>query len=130
MKTSDFWFVRIKEVAEEKAKENDDDSIFDCEDRDDAADVIDKESDINECNAAPEDEESSSSKPSDDTENPKVNFRTDFFDQEAELSGSEEGESDENYDGESEDDNIVCSGDEDEMPSDEELKDQLGQIFL
>ncbi len=53
-----------------------------------------------------------------------------FFEDEAELSGSE-ADSDENYDGDSNDDNsIVCSGDEDNLPSDSELKEQLGKIYL
>ena len=51
-----------------------------------------------------------------------------FFENEAELSGSER-DSDENYDGES-DGSLVFSGDEDDLPDNDELKEQLGQIFL
>ncbi|RNA09515.1 claspin [Brachionus plicatilis] len=51
-----------------------------------------------------------------------------FFEEEAELSGDEKDE-DDDYDGDSADDSIVCSGDEDNLPSDSELKDQLGRIY-
>jgi hypothetical protein len=117
-----------KEIVDEKDDveelDNDDcDSVFDCEDRDDSEDYNEKLVDDDVSVNGDDNEHGSSS-------TKKVNFRTDFFEQEAELSGSEEGDSDENYDAESEDDNIVCSGDEDEMPSDTELKDQLGQIYL
>ena len=43
--------------------------------------------------------------------------------------GSEE--EDEDYDGNSEDDKgLIFSGDEDELPSDSELKNQLGKFYL
>ncbi len=52
-----------------------------------------------------------------------------FFEEEAELSGSDE-EADENDDGDSgEDDSIVYSGDESELPGTEQLKEQLGRIY-
>jgi len=61
----------------------------------------------------------------------KKKVRSEFFENEAELSGSEEADSDENYDGEpDDDDSIVCSGDEDNLPADSELKNQLEQIYL
>ena len=54
-----------------------------------------------------------------------------FFENEAELSGSdEEMGSDENFEGDSEDDELVCSGDEDQVPSDNELKNELANIYL
>lgn len=58
-----------------------------------------------------------------------ADVRRAFFENEAELSGSE-AESDENYDGDSNDESLVCSGDEDDLPSESELKEQLGQIYL
>ena len=54
-----------------------------------------------------------------------VYFKQNLFDNE----GSEE-ESDENYEGEEDDNSILFSGDEDQLPSDSELKDQLGKIYL
>jgi hypothetical protein len=45
------------------------------------------------------------------------------------FKGSER-ESDENYEGESGDDSIVFSGDEAELPDNDELKEELGQIYL
>jgi hypothetical protein len=42
-----------------------------------------------------------------------------------------EADSDENYDGDSDaDKSLVFSGDEDDLPSDSELKNQLGKIYL
>lgn len=53
-----------------------------------------------------------------------------FFEDEAELSGSE-AEQDEDDEGESgDDDSIVYSGDESELPGASELQDQLGKIYL
>lgn len=53
-----------------------------------------------------------------------------FFEEEAELSGSEQ-DPDENDEGDSgEDDSIVFSGDESELPGADQLKEQLGKIFL
>ena len=53
-----------------------------------------------------------------------------FFENEAELSGSE-ADSDENFEGESNDEELVYSGDEDQdLPSDGEIKDELANIYL
>jgi hypothetical protein len=51
-----------------------------------------------------------------------------FFENEAELSG-DEADSDENFDGDS-DEELVFSGDEDQVPNAADLKDELGRIYL
>lgn len=70
----------------------------------------------------------------DDVDADDTNDRNDgFFEAEAELSGSER-ESDEDDDGDddadADDDSIIFKGDDNELPAEDELRDQLGKIYL
>ena len=61
----------------------------------------------------------------------RTKVKSRFFENEAELSGSDEGGSDEDLDLREEDDVMMEEdGDQDELPDDEELIQQIGQSFI
>ena len=118
---------------ENKAEENDDEEVIEEESNDKVVNeiddlyVLDDESD--EVKQPPKrifgnfDE-------NEDEDGYVKDARKAFFENEAELSGSEV-ESDANFEDESNDEELVYSGDEDlGLPSDGELKDELANIYL
>lgn len=117
------------EEENEKTEEADENQVDELSDEDEDEDEIDEEIEIRDEETKPKSREQKLKiKKKRKEEYKKALEKEGFFEEEAELSGEEKDE-DDDYDGDSADDSIVCSGDEDNLPSDSELKEQLGRIY-
>lgn len=122
-------FRKEEKIEEDDEEEETKDQENETSDEDEDDEEIDEEIEIRDEETRPKSREQKLKiKKKRKEEYKKALEKEGFFEEEAELSGDEKDE-DEDFDGDSADDSIVCSGDEDNLPSDSELKEQLGRIY-